>query len=601
MNIRLAAFLIVLTIVRFIYMRSFELSPDEAQYHEWSQRLDWCYFSKGPGVALAIRLGTELFGHTEFGVRFLAPLLALGTSLFLYAIGKRIFDERVAVWAVVLANVTPLFNAGGLLMTIDPLSIFFWSAAIYTLWRAFESQHADAENKRAGLGWWILSGALIGCGFLCKWTNAMQLLSVVLLVLFTKRCRPALRTWGVWAMLLVFLAFVVPVALWNETKGWPTTHHLAARGGLEKPWWDLNLKGFGQFLATHFGVYSPLIFLAVLAVLWEGTRDSLSRWILALRTSWTSIPRGFKRHPARVAAVVVLAAAAWLAGNYFGDPLFHRAAVFVILAGAIAALGRHKEAANVHWRSRFLVFFAWPLVLMYAWIALHHDAEVNWTAPASVSLLILAAQFADRLWTSERTRLVASGVALGAVMSVIAVNPDIVRAIGIPWKLNRDHTARLRGWSKSAEAVHAFRSDYEQQTGRPVFLIAENYGVASALCFYLPEKRIEAPGHPAVYVEESPVPTSQYHFWGRYDEFEERTTAVINDQEDTAEFGTNRFAGRTALYITTRDEKRPPSVLKRTFERWEVARNLTIREGDGILRNLRIFICHRYKPGVLLD
>jgi hypothetical protein len=174
-----------------------------------------------------------------------------------------------------------------------------------------------------------------------------------------------------------------------------------------------------------------------------------------------------------------------------------------------------------------------------------------------VSLLILVGQLADRLWNSDRRTIVGVGLGLGAVTSLLAVNPDIARAVGIPWRLDRDHTARLRGWKDTAAAVQKARDQIEKQLGRPVFLIAENYGVAAELCYYLPEKRSEAPGHPAVYVEESPVPTSQFHFWGRYDEFEERVAPVRNDQEDTSEYGTNRFAGRTALYITTRDERKP--------------------------------------------
>jgi 4-amino-4-deoxy-L-arabinose transferase-like glycosyltransferase len=605
MNIRLLALLLVLTVLRLVYIGRAELSPDEAQYHEWSQRLDWCYFSKGPGVALAIKLGTALFGHGEFGVRFLAPILALGTSLILYALARRIYDGRVATWTVLLANATPMFNAGGLIMTIDPLSIFFWSAALYTLWRAFEAYQgsdtaAEKENPNPLL-WWLASGFLIGCGFLSKWTNAMQLLSVLLLVLLTKRFRGVLRTPGFWAMLGVFILFVIPVAIWNHSHGWPTTSHLAARGGLDAPWWQLNAKSFGQFFATHFGVYSPLIFAAMLIVLWQTTNDSAVRWTRGLGTCWRVIPRGLKRHPFSVALVLLLAASTYIAARYYGSPALHKATAIILVSAGLLALARHKEAGNIHWRSRFLVAFALPLVLMYTWIALHHDAEVNWTAPAAVSVLILVGQFFDRLWTSDRRLWVSAAIAIGALASVVAVNPDIARAAGIPWPLKRDHTARLRGWKVTAQAVQKFRAEFEAKTGRPVFLIAENYGLAASLCYYLPEKRIEAPGHPAVYVEESPVPTSQFHFWGRYDEFEERSAPIVNEQEDSKEYGTNRFAGRTALYITSRDEKKPPSVLIRTFERWEMGRDFLIEEDGQPLRSIRVFICHRYKPGMLLD
>ena len=131
-------FLAVLTLWRLIYIGQIELSADEAYYTMWSERMDYSYYSKGPGVASAIWLGTHLFGHNEFGVRVLSPLLALGTSLLAFAFARRVFSESIAVWTVLTLNCIPIFQVGGLVMTIDPLSIFFWVAALYTFWRALE-------------------------------------------------------------------------------------------------------------------------------------------------------------------------------------------------------------------------------------------------------------------------------------------------------------------------------------------------------------------------------------------------------------------------------------------------------------------------------
>ncbi len=605
MNIRLLALLIVLTALRLVCIGRVGLSPDEAYYHEWSQRLDWCYFSKGPGIALAMRASTALFGHGEFGIRAFAPLLALGSSLLLFWLARRIYDARVAAWVVVAMNVTPLFNVGGLIMTIDPLSIFFWIAALCTLWLALEKSPAFSL-------WWPLSGAIIGCGFLCKWTNAVQLLSVLLLLALTPRHRRELLRPGFWSMIAVFVPFVVPVWQWNEAHGWPTTHHLASRGGLDAPWWKLDFTSFGSFLGSHFGVYSPLIFAAMLVALWAASRDSLMRWTAATVRGLRAAPHGLRHHPVAVALTVLLALVFHFAGNFTDIPALHRVAVLIPVVAVIIAIGRCKDAANMHWRSRFLVAFALPLVIGYAWIALHHDAEVNWTAPAAVSVIILTADY----WKDCSRKLVVSALTLGAVITVVGIFPDIVRAAGIPWPLKNDPTARVRGWRDTAKIVHDYRQRVEAQIGRPVFLIAENYGVAAALCYYLPEKRIEAPGHPAVYVEESPVPTNQFHFWPRYDMFDSRTAPVTNDQEDSKERGVNKFAGRTALYITTRDEGDPASVLIPTFfqkslpekrwkeqpeKPWRKYSEFTLKENDDLLRKLRIFILPRYRPGTVLD
>ncbi len=159
--------------LRLAYIGRVELTPDEAYYQMWSERLDWGYYSKGPGVAVAIRAGTALFGDTEFGVRFLSPLLALGTSLVLYGFTRRLYGEDAAGWAVLTLNVIPIFQAGSLLMTIDPLSdLFLVGGDGGLLARAGTPPGAPAVLAADGL--------CVGLGFLSKYTNAMELLCIAL-------------------------------------------------------------------------------------------------------------------------------------------------------------------------------------------------------------------------------------------------------------------------------------------------------------------------------------------------------------------------------------------------------------------------------------
>src|SRR4051812_9787044 len=123
-------FLAALCGLRLLLIGCVELSPDATYYTMWSQYMDVSYYSKGPGVAATIWVGTHLFGTTEFGVRFFSPLLALGTSLLMFHFARRLYGESVAVWATLLMQVIPIYTVGGVLMTIDPLSMFFWMAAL---------------------------------------------------------------------------------------------------------------------------------------------------------------------------------------------------------------------------------------------------------------------------------------------------------------------------------------------------------------------------------------------------------------------------------------------------------------------------------------
>src|SRR3989442_13010623 len=102
-------FIAALTAIRFSLLATTDLSFDEAHYWMWSERLAPVYFSKGPGIAFAIRASTAVFGSSEFGVRFWSPILGAATILLLYYFTRRLFNERAGFWTVIALNAVPLF------------------------------------------------------------------------------------------------------------------------------------------------------------------------------------------------------------------------------------------------------------------------------------------------------------------------------------------------------------------------------------------------------------------------------------------------------------------------------------------------------------
>ena len=208
-------FLLALTGIRLTMLGASDLSFDEAHYWMWSERLAPAYFSKGPGIAFAIRASTAIFGATEFGVRFWSPILGAATSLLLYYFTRKLFTERAAFWAIIGLNAVPLFNVGTLVMTIDPLSIFFWVAAMFAFWLAL-------ERTPNAPGLWFATGLLIGLGFLCKYTNAFELISVVLVLALVPRHRREFKRLGLYLLLAGFGLCLIPPLVWNNQHTWIT-------------------------------------------------------------------------------------------------------------------------------------------------------------------------------------------------------------------------------------------------------------------------------------------------------------------------------------------------------------------------------------------
>jgi 4-amino-4-deoxy-L-arabinose transferase-like glycosyltransferase len=513
-------FLFALTALRWVLAANYELSPDEAYYTLWAQHPDFSYYSKGPGVALTILASTALWGTTEFGVRFFSPLLGLGTSLLIYFLARRLYRESVAFWATIALNMVPIFNVGSIVMTIDPLSIFFWAAALTTFWLALERSPQFSW-------WWPLTGALIGAGFLAKYTNAFQLFCALFFLAVVPKYRGELRRPGFYSVLLGFVPFLLPPLIWNQQHEWITLEHLSHRGGLDHPF-GVHLSQTGQFLGAHLGVYSPLLFIGFLIAFFG------------------SIPKAFQSS-----------------------------------------------------RVCFLLSFTWPLLATYFILSLNRAGEPNWTAPAFVSLGILAAAHWLR-WSRGRKlagRFCLAALGLGAVVTLFTLETDLVRLLGYPWPYALDPSSRLRGWKSLTESVEAFRRRFEEKLGEKVFLIGNKYQTSSMLAFYLKDKRLEGPGHPPVYIPESQDIENEFSFWPRYDAFID-APAPASQAESlfTEQAGINPFMNRSALYITDRRPAGgPPEAIQGAFSRWELVAVFALERRHLPLRQLWVFACYQYQ------
>jgi hypothetical protein len=186
---------------------------------------------------------------------------------------------------------------------------------MFTFWLA-------VEKSPSFLWYWPVTGLLIGLGFLCKYTNAFELISVLVVMALVPRLRREFKRPGVYLLIGIFVFCTIPPIVWNAQHTWITLAHLRSRGNLD--------RGFGfhpaevlSFLGQHFIVYSPLLFLA------------LAWGVIA---SWRRISQQFK--------VLFL--------MWFGLPVF----VFYLL------LSFNKSAAP-NWDA--LAFFGFGLVATYFW------------------------------------------------------------------------------------------------------------------------------------------------------------------------------------------------------------------------------------------
>ncbi|MBI5076079.1 MAG: glycosyltransferase family 39 protein [Nitrospirae bacterium] len=256
--------LIVLSFFRISYIMTgpFDLVADEAHYWEWSRRLDWSYYSKGPVIAWLIRISTFFFGSTVLGVRAFAVLLSALGSILLFRLGKELYDERTGLASALLLQVVPLFSVFGMLLTIDSPFIFFWILSLYLFHRIVRQGLSPGDTKASSL-LWILLGISAGFGLLTKYTMAFFLLSAFLYLLFQKDARRLLKTPGPYLAFLISMLVFSPVIFWNASRGWVTLKHTAGQAHLHEGL-VLSIRSFGEFLGSQFGVVTPLLFVMII-------------------------------------------------------------------------------------------------------------------------------------------------------------------------------------------------------------------------------------------------------------------------------------------------------------------------------------------------
>ncbi len=267
MSQRRADFIFYFSLISFsilqlltIYYSPLALSPDETHYWEWSRRLDFCYYSKGPLVAFNIAWGTTLFGDTALGVRFPAFIYCNLFSVVFYFFTRKLFLPLHALLGFFAIRTMLIFVQTGILMTTDA------SSGLLALLGICACYLAVVEEKKI---YWIIFGFAAGMGSLAKYTILFLFPSVVLLLLFTPRLRKHFLYWQFILGFLLFIFFLTPTLVWNAQHDWVNFAHNAGHI-LKKKEVHLTLSYFFELILGQLALVSPVIFCAICYSFYRG-------------------------------------------------------------------------------------------------------------------------------------------------------------------------------------------------------------------------------------------------------------------------------------------------------------------------------------------
>ena len=307
-----AATIVVLVGIRLVCAAITPLSFDESLYWVWSKHIAGGYYDHPPVNPILIRLGTALFGNTEFGVRVFNVLLALPASWALWRSAAILFkDEKVGATAALYFNLTLVMAVGSLLSTPDNAVVVATIFLLLTL----------VQLNATGRGeWWLAIGVAFGVGMLSKYTTIFFAVSILAWLLLVPDLRKWLATPWPWISGLIALAVFSPTLIWNAEHHWASVLYQYNRLVVH----EWSLRYLGELILTQFGLVTPPIFVLGcmgVAALLRGRAGSYAArvlinamiWPIALYFTWHTFHGRVEgnwpepMHPAFVIAAAIAA------------------------------------------------------------------------------------------------------------------------------------------------------------------------------------------------------------------------------------------------------------------------------------------------------
>ncbi len=418
-----------------------DLSGDETYYWDWSRRLDLCYYSKPPMVALLIRASCAIFGDVMPAVRLPALILALGTSLCTYWLTRKLFgSDRIALGAVLLNHLVPMFIAGSVMMTIDPPMFFFWA-----LTTCFAARAVLDHSEWA----WMGVGLAMGMGVLCKFMMPLWIVGLLLFLIIDRHSRRYLRLPRLWMAVGIAMIFAVPVLIWNWQHHWVSLLHV--KGDTSPDEKGVSPFGWLECLAGQFMALGPGLAIIIVGAIVHALRDRgvydpyrrAMRFLVCMGLPYFAIVAAWS---CRVKIQVN-----WPAPAYFS---------LIVLAAYFLATRMQSADSWRPWRLWFWLTVGLGLVA----IPLVHNTDLLYRPVLAMG----------KLFAKER----AARAPASTMPAMQAADDDASQRGWTPRKW--DPSYRVRGWRQLGAYVSILLESHPD-----AIILCEKYDWAGSLAFYV--------------------------------------------------------------------------------------------------------------------
>lgn len=242
--------LIFYTLFNIVSNQFVKFYSDETYYWIWSKKLDFSYFDHPPMIAYLIKL-TTLFSDEPLFVRLGAALMVSASAYLLYALAKRMYDEKTAIYTFYIFISSLIVIVASTLITPDIPLMFFTTLLLYS---GYIYLFEDKKNYA------LLVGFSAGAMLLSKYTGILIIFTLVVFVLLYRR--DVLKDKYLYYAILVALLVFSPVLYWNYINDFISFKFQLSHGLAEEK--VFHSKHFIKFTSAQLILFHPLYLLPLL-------------------------------------------------------------------------------------------------------------------------------------------------------------------------------------------------------------------------------------------------------------------------------------------------------------------------------------------------
>lgn len=205
-NQPLVAIVIAFQLFRFSLLPLMGLMPQDAYYYFYGQHLALSYFDHPGMIGYALRLFSEVFGHTTFVVNLTDFTITSLTLIAFYNLSKLFLSKQKQKNALVLMSSSLMISILSIISTPDVPLLLFWTLSLIALYKA-----VFYNNFKQ----WLLAGLFMGLAFDSKYTSIFLQFGLVLFLILSHKYRKLLVSKGFFSSIILSILTAFPVLYWN--------------------------------------------------------------------------------------------------------------------------------------------------------------------------------------------------------------------------------------------------------------------------------------------------------------------------------------------------------------------------------------------------